>query len=322
MALDFPANPTNGQYYNGFVYNAANSSWDSAYAPRAATIPISSPNYIINGAFDIWQRGTSSSTGGYQTADRWYNQANNTTTFVRDTDVPEGFQYSHKLTAVGAANVWNDQVIETINSLPLVNKAVTLSAYIKASASTAVSLSIYYSTVVDNPASYVNTNWTLVGTQSQTVSTTWSRYSYSATIPATAKTIMVKISSTSSISAGTSIWFTGVQLEQGTLSDFRRNAPSIQAELAACQRYYVTGGPTVWYGYVSTGQNYGTTATFPVTMRANPTIGTTRSAGQSTGTNNPAVNELSPSSFDGYVGASATDVRGYFSFKWTASAEL
>jgi len=33
MALTFPANPTNGQYYNGFVYNSANSSWDSAFNP-------------------------------------------------------------------------------------------------------------------------------------------------------------------------------------------------------------------------------------------------------------------------------------------------
>jgi hypothetical protein len=31
-------------------------------------------NRIINGAFDFWQRGTSSTTGGYVAADRWVNQ--------------------------------------------------------------------------------------------------------------------------------------------------------------------------------------------------------------------------------------------------------
>lgn len=30
--IDPPANPTNGQYYNGFIWNAANSSWDSAFS--------------------------------------------------------------------------------------------------------------------------------------------------------------------------------------------------------------------------------------------------------------------------------------------------
>jgi hypothetical protein len=35
MPLDFPSSPTNGQYYNGFVWNAANETWDSAYNPTA-----------------------------------------------------------------------------------------------------------------------------------------------------------------------------------------------------------------------------------------------------------------------------------------------
>lgn len=30
-ALDFPTSPTNGQYYQGYVWNAANSTWDSSY---------------------------------------------------------------------------------------------------------------------------------------------------------------------------------------------------------------------------------------------------------------------------------------------------
>lgn len=35
MPLDFPSSPTNGQYYNGYVYNLANDTWDSAYNPTA-----------------------------------------------------------------------------------------------------------------------------------------------------------------------------------------------------------------------------------------------------------------------------------------------
>jgi hypothetical protein len=63
-----------------------------------------------------------------------------------------------------------------------------------------------------------------------------------------------------------------VQLEAGVVATpFKRNAPSIQAELAACQRYYYT-----WQNSsASMGMTIGTTwygqpSTFPVEMRVTP----------------------------------------------------
>ena len=49
-----------------------------------------SPNFIINGAFDIWQRGTAipiTSAGGY-VADRWWIDNDNSVTVTQSTDVP------------------------------------------------------------------------------------------------------------------------------------------------------------------------------------------------------------------------------------------
>ncbi len=72
-------------------------------------------NYVINGAFDFWQRGTTITTGnnGVYLADRWRNfkSAGGTVTHARDTDTPtlaqSGFKalYSHLYTMTAAQSV-------------------------------------------------------------------------------------------------------------------------------------------------------------------------------------------------------------------------
>jgi len=49
----------------------------------------SANNPIINGGFDIWQRGTSATTGGYSAADRWrYDNVGGTYTISKQTFTP------------------------------------------------------------------------------------------------------------------------------------------------------------------------------------------------------------------------------------------
>ena len=63
-------------------------------------------NIIINGDFQVWQRGDTFTTGNKFTADRWYLYGNGTTneTVTRQTDVPKdsGNSYSLRITAGGA----------------------------------------------------------------------------------------------------------------------------------------------------------------------------------------------------------------------------
>jgi hypothetical protein len=71
------------------------------------------------------------------------------------------------------------------------------------------------------------------------------------------------------------IW--GVQLEAGVVATpFRRNAPSIQAELAACQRYYYRFNSETTGDHIALGSGVNSTTvvatTFlPVPMRITPT---------------------------------------------------
>lgn len=285
--LDFPSSPTNGQYYNGFVYNAANETWDSAYAPRPATIPITSPNYIINGAFDIWQRGTSFSSASLFTysADRWF--ANSFTTSVATVtrqsftpgDCPGGneTEFFLRFARTGTAPSGTSYLQHRIEDVrKAAGKTVTLSFYAKAA--TAGTINVNYNQNFGSGGSS-----TVYGAgQDFAVTTTWTRFQVSWTIPAiSGKTVgsssyvELLFSIPQAFGLNTlDIW--GVQLEEGAAAtDFRRNAPSIQAELAACQRYYwrITAQNT--WDWFSNGQVYSSVLLifpiqFPVTMRTVP----------------------------------------------------
>jgi hypothetical protein len=191
-------------------------------------------NAIINGAFDIWQRGTTftSPANGAYTADRW--SAVFCSAVSRSTDVPEGFQYSAEFSGSASAANLNHR-IEASNSIPLANQTVTVSLWAKSTdGSTELALEVYTPTAVDNFTSLTSGP---TATFSATPSSGWTQYSATFTAPATATNgLQIRIVRASGT---TTTRITGVQLEAGTVAnDFRRNANSLQGELAACQRYY------------------------------------------------------------------------------------
>lgn len=285
-----PANPKDGDQWfktsDGtfyiYVVDVDGGQWVESQAPITAN-GYYSPNYIINGGFDIWQRGTSATlatTGltNYYTADRWatYNPTGTGALAQDTTNVPTGLRFGLRFTASAANSSCNFyHTIETANASQLAGKTVTLSFYASGTAGLTPQIALLSSTTTD--ASWTS-SFTTVGSTTITATTTVTRYSLTAVVPINAKTLQVFVGS-GNLANGNFLSFTGVQLEEGSVATtFRRNANSIQGELAACQRYYTRiSGDGVYSVYATgtvSGYAGGTYAYFPiilpVTMRISP----------------------------------------------------
>lgn len=291
MPMDFPSSPTIGQQYNGYVWDGV--AWDSTSA-QPISLSTTAPGYnaIINGAFDIWQRGTSFTVGtGYPyTADRWQvirAGAVAGMTVTRQSASLTGLQYALRCqrdsgnTNTAALTAW--QTIESVNSIPFAGQSATLSFYARAGANfsgTGLTASIASGTGTDQNLNIGGfTGYTVVATSTATLTTSWQRFTVSGTFGSSitqAGLLFQTVGITGT--AGANDWFeiTGVQLEEGSAAtDFRRNAPSIQGELAACQRYYFRKVADANYTNFGIGRADATNSAicmipFPVPMRALP----------------------------------------------------
>jgi len=235
--------------------------------------PVGSGNVIINGAFDIWQRGTSFSGGaGVYTADRWALGLSSSSA-VRSTDTPTGAGFSAIISRTSGSVSGIRYRIEANDSRLLKGETVTLSWWAKEGAtdSSTANVELRYPTAADNFGTVTTFSSGEVGT----LSTSWQRFSKTILLPAEVSNGLELLFVFSGVNKNHFI--TDVQLEKGTVATpFRRNAPSIQAELAACQRYFVAfGGQTNWahtIGYAVQTTQVRAMIPVPVTMRAVPTL--------------------------------------------------
>lgn len=236
-------------------------------------------NRIINGAIGIWQRGTSFTSGGSATytADRFFGNASSGT-ISRSTDVPAGFIYSFSNAASSTAYPGIAQRIESVNIADCASQAITVSFYVKQTSGTASALNINlaYPTAVDNYAS----STTIVETNVvATMPSSWTRYSYTYTLPANVTNGLSVTLFVPSASITATFLITGIQVEKGssvTSFDYRPYG----AELVLCQRYFQKTNPdnvspngsSGYSGSCFSSGNAGVTYQFPVQMRAAPTV--------------------------------------------------
>ena len=142
-----------------------------------------------------------------------------------------------------------------------------------------------YPTTTADTFSAVTTDQSGVLAATMTVGT-WTRYSVTFTVPAAAVRGYSVIVSRTTTTTSTTTLYAGAQLELGSVATaFRRNAPSFQAELAACQRYYYRiTNPSATTNAIASGAYYSTTASYfpvrmPVTMRVAPTFARSATVG-------------------------------------------
>jgi hypothetical protein len=250
-------------------------------------------NGVINGGMDIWQRGTSfalTSPSVAYTADRWLGRHFGTNvTYSQQTSGLTGIQYSLRVQRPNGVTGTNEQSVyyqfETADSYRFAGQTVTLSFWAKAGANFSQPASILSSQIYSGTGTNQNitsgayTGQVTVANQNNTLTTSWQRFSVTATVGSTATQIALVFITTPNGTAGANDWFeiTGVQLELGSVAtSFKRSAGgTIQGELAACQRYYyrIVGvdGHTFGAGQCFSTTNAGVIVAFPVTMRIRPT---------------------------------------------------
>lgn len=209
----------------------------SASAQVTATWP--SPNFrnlLDNSNFNTYQRSTATVTGITSTAtyhaDRWaaYGGGSSSVTLVNVTAaVPLPFTNAERLQRASSnantAAIYLVQEVPSADSTPMAGQTVTLSLWAKAdanfsAASSAMTVQVSSGTGADEGLATLISGWTGVLTPlstTQVITTTWTRYSFTFTVGATATELAVQLGFTPVGTASTTdgIEVTGVQLEQG-----------------------------------------------------------------------------------------------------------
>jgi hypothetical protein len=272
-------------------------SWDgTAWVAFGGGGSAGTQNAVINGAFEINQRGfTSTTTNGTFGFDRWILAAiDGTTTYssqafsagelsVEGFGQPQNYArlVSSGQTAANTQSLINHR-IEDARSFA--GETITVSFWAKAATGTpSIGVNVQHNYGSGGSAAVV------VNGQKFALTTSWARYTATFDVPSvsgktigagsylrlnlwtSAGTDLNAVSGSLGIQSATiDIW--GVQLEAGSeATPFRRNANSLQGELAACQRYFAALGPGA-VGRVIGSTSATVNVAFPVVMRSAPTL--------------------------------------------------
>jgi len=332
---------------------------DSVTDISAVSLPQGTLNFrnkIINGNFDIWQRGTSQTSSGYGSADRWVNlHAGSTKTAsqqaftVGQTDVPGNPKYYLRNVVSSVAGTGNYclvlQRIEGVETLA--GQTATLSFWAKADSNKNIATEfLQYFGTGGSPSALVNT----IGVTTHNLTTSWQKFTATVAVPSISGETL---GSDGNDRLELNFWFEAgsdfdsrtnslgqpdnattyevdiaqVQLEIGPVPTPFEHRP-YGTELALCQRYYETddaenGADTrISMNKGTTAASYYWSYPYKVTKRALPTVTINQ-----TYDDNLTLYYNSGSATKSHMGLNnatggSSDTRALAEFNWTADAEL
>lgn len=290
---------------------------------------------LINGGFDIWQRGTTvtMTTADAYTADRWYCDsatAGDDKTVTRQTAVNNGTRYSCRVQRPNGQSTTTvirlSQALETSDSIKFRGQKLTLSFYVKAGANFSASSSNLVIKIVTGKGTDQKLNAFTTSadaatlTQAITTTSTFFSVTTGSVIASDITQIGVSFSFTPTGTAGADDWFEveQVQLNIGTIA-LPYYSRHFVTELLMCQRFYETG-QVEFNGYDAAGQACAQQCRWKVTKRGTPVVGQTNAAAVNcgTGTNQNVI------TVDGFQSYRVVTALGHaqYSESWTSDAEF
>jgi hypothetical protein len=265
-------------------------------------------NIFINGDMSIAQRGTTSSSTGYQTVDRW--QLNTGTQQEQKTDTPNArFSNSFEVTGTTAGSSGYgicSQRIESKNVLPVLGQTCTLSAYVKNTGTSTVNVSVevYRANSTDNFSGLT----LLTSLTGQAITTSWNRITFPSFTVTDACATGLEVRIFRYDASNDQEWLlTGVQLEAGTTASDFEFLP-VDVNLQRCYRYYQNLDlGQIGYGFATAGSQWlYANVSLPTVMRASPTstLGGVEASGSS---NDQAIGTAKPTKLTYQVNSSGAN---------------
>jgi hypothetical protein len=295
-------------------------------------------NLIINGGFDVWQRGTTSPSDTTQVfvADRWRDYKSSATASVSrqtftlgQTDVPGSPRYFHRYTvAIGNNYCDTRQYIEDVTVTA--GQTVTLSFWAKGTNPGSGTTNVRIQQRFGSGGSPTGSRDMNVPSPNITLTSSWQRFSFTVNVSTLSGTtlgtnndhslsMMIGQGGADTSTTSYEIDLSNVQLELGSVAtEFEHR--SYGEELALCQRYYEYTNNMYRSGYMTTGTSSVQTYGFAVTKRTTPTM-TVTAVGSFQSATGATIQNATPHDFRHYAtGGGGTHVR--YSMSWTANAEL
>lgn len=209
-------------------------------------------NYLINGNFEIWQRGIGPTAGngsGVYLADRWLLYANSgLSTVQRFTGYNDGSGASNSALITfnaGDSDVSLFQPIETLISKQLQGKIVTFSVYLKKSPTFTNDVNIVIRQSNDSDSRFLltsQTNTSLTVANSRISTSNFTRFSVTTTILPGSSQVGVYVQTDPTVTGSY------IEIRQAMLSEdyivppFKTAGTNIAEEVQMCLRYYERNG--------------------------------------------------------------------------------